>query len=106
MDFMKMKSASFHSEFMFARAMHQTPDMIEPHKLKTCVPSEISRGAMRTKLEEVLNCINAAKMRKGGRLVETGWAKGQVVVEGFYGPQGSLSGASCLADIGFLFTLR
>ena len=32
---MKMNSASLHWEFMFARSMHQTPDMIEQHKLLT-----------------------------------------------------------------------
>lgn len=38
---MKMKAASLHWEFMFARAMHQTPDMIEQHKLLTYVANEI-----------------------------------------------------------------
>ena len=83
MDVMKMKSASFHWEFMFARAMHQTPDMIEQHKLLTWVAGEIDRGAMRTTLDEVLTPINAANMREAHRLVETGRAKGKVVVEGF-----------------------
>lgn len=32
---MKMKAASLQWEFMFARAMHQTPDMIEQNKLLT-----------------------------------------------------------------------
>jgi len=83
MDVMKMKSASFHWEFMFARAMHQTPDMIEQHKLLTWVAGEIDRGAMRTTLDAVLTPINAANMREAHRLVETGRAKGKVVVEGF-----------------------
>lgn len=83
MEAMKSKSASFHWEFMFARAMHQTPDMIEQHKLLTWVASEIDSGAMRTTLDEVLSPINAANMREAHRLVETGRAKGKVVVEGF-----------------------
>ena len=30
---MKTKSASLHWEFMFTRAMHQTPDMVKQHEL-------------------------------------------------------------------------
>lgn len=80
---MKMKAASFHWEFMFARSMHQTPDMIEQHKLLTYVAGEIDAGRIRTTLSEVLSPINAANMREAHRLVETGKAKGKIVVEGF-----------------------
>lgn len=80
---MKMKAASFHWEFMFARSMHQTPDMIEQHKLLTYVAEEIDAGRIRTTLSEVLSPINAANMREAHRLVETGKAKGKIVVEGF-----------------------
>lgn len=83
MEAIKSKSSSFHWEFMFARAMYQTPDMIEKHRLLTWVAGEIDRGAMRTTLDEVLSPINAANMREAHQLVETGRAKGKVVVEGF-----------------------
>ena len=80
---MKMKAASLHLEFMFARAMHQTPDMIEQHRLLTYVAAEIDAGRIRTTLDTVLSPINAETMRKAHALVETGTAKGKVVVEGF-----------------------
>jgi len=83
MDQMKIKAASLHWEFMFARAMHQTPDMIEQHKLLTWVASEIDAGRIRTTVNQVLSPINAANMREAHRLVETGKAKGKIVVEGF-----------------------
>jgi len=83
MDGMKMKSASFHWEFMFARAMHQTPDMIEQHKLLTWVARQIDCGKIRTTVNQVLSPINAVNMREAHRLVETGNAKGKIVVEGF-----------------------
>lgn len=83
MDGMKMKAASFHWEFMFARAMHQTPDMIEQHKLLTWVATEIDAGRMRTTVSQVLSPINAANMREAHRLIETGKAKGKIVLEGF-----------------------
>ena len=83
MDGMKMKAASLHWEFMFARAMHQTPDMIEQHNLLTHVANEIDVGRIRTTVSEVLSPINAANMRKAHGMVETGSAKGKIVVEGF-----------------------
>lgn len=80
---MKMKSASVHWEFMFARAMHQTPDMIEQHKLLSYVADEIDAGRIRTTLSQTLSPINASNMREAHRLIETGMAKGKIVVEGF-----------------------
>jgi zinc-binding alcohol dehydrogenase family protein len=80
---MKMKAASLHWEFMFARPMHKTPDMIEQHKLLSHVAKEIDAGRIRTTVSQVLTPINAANMREAHRLVETGMAKGKIVVEGF-----------------------
>lgn len=80
---MKMKAASLHWEFMFARAMHQTPDMIEQHKLLTYVANEIDAGRIRTTLSEVLTPINAENIRAAHALIETGKAKGKIVVQSF-----------------------
>jgi NADPH:quinone reductase-like Zn-dependent oxidoreductase len=80
---MKMKAASLHWEFMFARSMHKTPDMIEQHKLLTHVAKEIDAGRIRTTVSQFLTPINAANMREAHRLIETGMAKGKIVVEGF-----------------------
>jgi zinc-binding alcohol dehydrogenase family protein len=80
---MKMKAASLHWEFMFARPMHKTPDMIEQHKLLSNVAKEIDAGRIRTTVSQVLTPINAANMREAHRLVETGMAKGKIVIEGF-----------------------
>ncbi|MEO0486099.1 MAG: zinc-binding alcohol dehydrogenase family protein [Pseudomonadota bacterium] len=80
---MKSKAAALHWEFMFARAMHQTPDMIEQHKLLSYVAAEIDAGRIRTTLDTVLSPINAETMTKAHAMIETGTAKGKVVVEGF-----------------------
>ena len=40
---MKMMAASLLGERMFARAMYQTPDMIEQHRLLSHVAGEIAR---------------------------------------------------------------
>jgi NADPH:quinone reductase len=81
---MKTKAASLHWEFMFARAMHQTPDMIEQHRLLTYVAGEIDAGRIRTTVAEVLKPINAANMRKAHAMVEAGMAKGKIVLEAFH----------------------
>jgi len=80
---MKSKSASLHWEFMFARAMHQTPDMIEQHRLLTYVANEVDAGRIRTTVSQVLTPINAENIRAAHALIETGTATGKIVVEGF-----------------------
>lgn len=80
---MKTKAASLHWEFMFARAMFETPDMIEQHNLLSYVAAEIDAGRMRTTLDQVLSPINAETMRKAHAMIETGTAKGKIVIEGF-----------------------
>ncbi len=80
---MKTKAASFHWEFMFARSMHQTPDMIEQHRLLSFVAQEIDAGRLRTTVSEVLKPINASNMRRAHEMVESGAARGKIVLEGF-----------------------
>ena len=83
MEGMKSKAASLHWEFMFARSMHRTSDMIEQHKLLTWAAAEIDAGRIRTTVSQVLSPINAANLREAHRLIETGKAKGKIVIEGF-----------------------
>lgn len=83
MDAMKMKAASLHWEFMFARAMHETPDMIEQHRLLTWVATQIDAGRIRTTVSEVVSPINAANLREVHRRIETGQTRGKIVLEGF-----------------------
>ena len=80
---MKTKAASLHWEFMFARAMFNTDDMIEQHHLLNYVANEIDAGRIRTTLNDVLTPINAENIRAAHSLIETGRAKGKVVVHSF-----------------------
>ncbi|MEF8721604.1 MAG: zinc-binding alcohol dehydrogenase family protein [Candidatus Accumulibacter delftensis] len=80
---MKMKAASLHWEFMFARAMFQTADMIEQQRLLNYVANEIDAGRIRTTLATVLRPINAENIRAAHALIETGQAKGKIVVQSF-----------------------
>jgi NADPH:quinone reductase len=80
---MKTKAASFHWEFLFARSMHQTPDMIEQHRLLNFVADEIDAGRIRATSSEVLRPINASNMRKAHAMVESGKVRGKIVLESF-----------------------
>ncbi|MBX9452834.1 MAG: zinc-binding alcohol dehydrogenase family protein [Mesorhizobium sp.] len=80
---MKSKAASLHWEFMFARAMHQTPDMIEQHKLLNDVADEVDAGRIRTTVTKTLSPITASSMREAHAAVETGAMIGKIVVEGW-----------------------
>jgi len=77
---MKMKSSSLHWESMFARSMHQTPDMVEQHKLLTYVAKEIDAGNLKTTINQIIRPINAANLRKAHALIEQGNAIGKVVL--------------------------
>ncbi|MEL7543297.1 MAG: zinc-binding alcohol dehydrogenase family protein [Pseudomonadota bacterium] len=83
---MKTKAASLHWEFMFTRAMFQTRDMKAQHDLLSWAADEIDAGRLRTTLQSVLSPINAANMREAHRQIETGTAKGKIVLEGFGDP--------------------
>lgn len=80
---MKTKAASLHWEFMFTRAMHQTPDMIAQHMLLDWVAAQIDAGRLRTTVTEVLRPISAANLRRAHAAIEAGTAKGKIVIEGF-----------------------
>ena len=83
METMKMKAASLHWEFMFARSMHQTHDMIEQQNLLNWVSSEIDAGRMVTTVTDTLTPINASTLREAHRRIESGSTQGKIVLEGF-----------------------
>ena len=83
MEAMKPKSARLHWEFMFTRAMFQTDDMIEQHRLLSYVADEIDAGRLKTTLDTVLTPICADTIKQAHAMIETGTAKGKIVVEGF-----------------------
>lgn len=83
MEKMKSKAASFHWEFMFARSMHQTPDMHKQNELLSWVAEQVDKGVIRTTVSETMSPINAANLRKAHGLVESGKAKGKIVISGF-----------------------
>lgn len=82
-ELLKSKSGGFQWEFMFTRAMFETPDMIEQHKLLTEVGRLVDRGVIKTTLGRDLGKINAANLREAHRLLEEGRSIGKLVMTGF-----------------------
>ncbi|MCP1474294.1 zinc-binding alcohol dehydrogenase family protein [Pseudomonas sp. EB276 TE3739] len=80
---LKRKSLSLHWEFMYTRSLFETPDMIEQHKLLNRVAELIDAGTLKTTLGEHFGGINAANLRRAHELLESGKAKGKIVLEGF-----------------------
>lgn len=80
---LKRKSLSLHWEFMYTRSLFQTADMIEQHRLLNRVSQLIDDGVLRTTLGEHFGRINAANLRRAHALLESGKARGKIVLEGF-----------------------
>lgn len=79
----KRKSVSLHWEFMFTRAVFETPDMIEQHRLLTKVAEMVDAGSIRTTLSEDFGPINATNLRRAHALIESGRSTGKIVLSGF-----------------------
>jgi NADPH:quinone reductase len=80
---LKHKAASLHWEFMFARSLFETQDMIAQHRLLNDVSELVDVGVIRTTFAESLGAINAANLKKAHALIESGRARGKIVLEGF-----------------------
>ena len=80
---LKRKSLSLHWEFMYTRSLFETADMIEQHHLLNRVAALIDAGTLRTTVGEHFGIINAENLRRAHALLESGKAKGKIVLEGF-----------------------
>lgn len=79
----KTKSVSTHIEFMYTRSMFQTEDMIEQHHILNNTAQLIEKGLLKTTVGAHFGQINAENLRKAHALLESGRAKGKIVLEGF-----------------------
>ncbi len=80
---LKRKSLSLHWEFMYTRSLFETPDMIEQHRLLNQVAELIDAGTLKTTVGEHFGSINATNLRRAHALLESGKAKGKIVLESF-----------------------
>ncbi len=81
----KQKGVSTHWEFMFTRSMFETADIGEQGVLLNEVARLVDAGTLRTTLGERFGAINAGNLRRAHALLESGRAKGKIVLEGFGG---------------------
>ena len=79
----KRKAVSVHWELMFTRSLFQTEDMAEQGRLLDEVGRLVDAGRLRSTLTEVLQPIDAANLAKAHALIESGRARGKIVLEGW-----------------------
>lgn len=82
---LKRKSLSLHWELMFTRSLFETPDMIEQHRLLNAVADLVDAGTVTTTLGEHFGTLSAANLRRAHALIESGKARGKIVLDGFSG---------------------
>jgi NADPH2:quinone reductase len=78
-----MKSVSLHFELMFTRSLFETADMDEQGKLLSKVAELVDAGKVQTTMTEVAGKVDAAGLRQAHTQIETGKARGKIVLEGF-----------------------
>lgn len=79
----KSKSVSVHWEFMFTRSMFNTTDTEQQSQLLHQVAELVDNHTIKTTLNQTLGKINAKNLKLAHELIETGRAKGKIVLEGF-----------------------
>ena len=79
----KRKSVSIHWELMFTRSMFTTSDIDEQHKILKEVTQLVDNREIKSTLNQHLGKINANNLKQAHMLLESGNAKGKIVLEGF-----------------------
>ncbi|MDI9219754.1 zinc-binding alcohol dehydrogenase family protein [Pantoea sp. EA-12] len=80
---LKRKAISLHWELMFTRSLFQTADMQRQHDILQRVSQLIDDRTLKTTAGEHHGQINAANLRKAHALIESGRARGKIVLSGF-----------------------
>ncbi len=80
---LKGKSVSIHWESMFTRSTFQTADMERQHEILTEVARLVDAGTLKTTLADVFGPIDAATLKRAHAFIESGRARGKIVLSGF-----------------------
>ncbi len=80
---LKKKSLSLHWEMMFTRSMFATEDMAAQGRLLGEVARMVDEGLVRSTMAEHFGAINATNLKRAHALLESGKARGKIVLEGF-----------------------
>ncbi|GLK55185.1 zinc-binding alcohol dehydrogenase family protein [Methylopila capsulata] len=79
----KRKSVSVHWEFMFTRSMFGTADIAAQGALLNEASRLVDAGEIRTTASEAFGPITAENLTRAHALIESGAAKGKIVLEGW-----------------------
>ncbi|MEP7455891.1 zinc-binding alcohol dehydrogenase family protein [Phyllobacterium sp. SB3] len=79
----KRKSISLHWEMMFTRSLFKTADMEAQHRLLNEVSELVDKGTIKTTFSDDFGPINAVNLKRAHALIESGTAKGKIVLSGF-----------------------
>jgi zinc-binding alcohol dehydrogenase family protein len=82
---LKRKSISLHWEFMFTRSMYRTADQCLQQALLTRVALLVDEGVLRSTVGEHGGQLDADNLRRAHALIESGRARGKIVLEGIAG---------------------
>lgn len=80
---LKRKSVSLHWEFMFTRPVFATADMAGQGRLLAELAGLVDAGLVRTTVGEHFGTINAVNLKRAHALLESGKARGKIVLAGF-----------------------
>lgn len=80
---LKRKSVSLHWELMYTRSLFATPDMQAQHAILSEMAELVDAGLIRTTVGEHYGSINAANLKRAHAMLESGKARGKIVLEGF-----------------------
>lgn len=80
---LKRKSLSLHWELMYTRSLYETEDMQEQHNILNEIARHVDSGLLRTTLGDNYGRLSAENLRRAHALLESGKAKGKIVLEGF-----------------------
>lgn len=79
----KARSVAVHWELMFTRSMFATPDMGRQGEILDEVARLVDAGTLRSTMAEQFGPICAANLKRAHALLESGRARGKIVLEGF-----------------------
>lgn len=79
----KPKAISIHWELMFTRSLFQTADMGRQGEILNETADLLDAGSIRSTATDTIGAINARNLQKAHAQLETGKARGKLVLEGF-----------------------
>jgi NADPH2:quinone reductase len=80
---LKRKSISLHWELMFTRSLFATADIEKQHDLLNRISDMVDAGKIKSTLADHFGAITAENLKRAHALIESGKAKGKIVLEGF-----------------------